>query len=188
MCSIGESCNTSVTEMDGQYYNLWSMDNDKTDANDEVVIKSVYDPSPVGYSLPASNAFTGFTTTGGNIGAAHTPLTPEQRAQLNVKGGFDKGWLFYTKPNKQGNIFWFPAWGCRSCKTGSLYRVPTGGCYWVAGPSNRNFGRFLNFDSSVVWLLDDTNRGYGIPIRSAEERDKLVKIKDLRKNGGHCLF
>ena len=33
-------------EMDGQYYNLWSTDNDKTDANDDVVIKSVYDPSP----------------------------------------------------------------------------------------------------------------------------------------------
>ena len=46
-------------EMDGQYYNLWSTDNDKTVPNDDVVIKSVYDPSPVGYSLPASNAFTG---------------------------------------------------------------------------------------------------------------------------------
>ena len=50
-------------EMDRQYYNLWSTDNDKTDANDDVVIKTVYDPSPVGYTLPATNAFTGFTDT-----------------------------------------------------------------------------------------------------------------------------
>ncbi|MGP1621892.1 MAG: hypothetical protein ACTTGX_05395, partial [Candidatus Cryptobacteroides sp.] len=39
--------------MDGKYYNLWSTDNARTDGNDDVVIKSVYDPSPVGYSLPA---------------------------------------------------------------------------------------------------------------------------------------
>ena len=177
-----EGLNTSdiKEEMDGRYYNLWSTDNDKIVPNDEVVIKSVYDPSPVGYSLPASNAFTGFTTTGGNIGAAHTPLTPEQLAQLNVKGDFDKGYYFYRQPNKQGNIFWFPAWGCRSCKTGSLYRVPTGGCYWVAGPSNRNFGRFLNFDSSVVWLLDDTNRGYGMSVRSAEEKVFKCGLKKLQ--------
>ena len=50
------------------YYNLWSADNDRIDANDDVVIKSVYDPSPVGYSLPASNAFTGFSSTGGLVG------------------------------------------------------------------------------------------------------------------------
>ena len=31
-------------EMDGVYYNLWSTDNERTDANDDVVIKSVYDP------------------------------------------------------------------------------------------------------------------------------------------------
>ena len=73
--------------MDGQYYNLWSTDNDKTEANDEVVIKSVYDPSPVGYSLPASNAFTGFTTTGQNEGAWNIPATPEQ---INAKQPFDK--------------------------------------------------------------------------------------------------
>ncbi len=77
--------------MDGQYYNLWSTDNDKTDANDDVVIKSVYDPSPVGYSLPAVNAFTGFTTTGHNIGNDSTPLTPEIKILLNVKDNWDKG-------------------------------------------------------------------------------------------------
>ena len=84
-------------EMDGQYYNLWSTDNEKTVPNDDVVIKSVYDPSPVGYSLPASNAFTGFTTTGEGIGDSYTPFTPEQ---INAKLPFDKGYYFYTKNNK----------------------------------------------------------------------------------------
>ena len=160
-------------EMDGQYYNLWSTDNDRTDANDEVVIKSVYDPSPVGYSLPASNAFTGFTTTGLSAGTNTTPATPEQ---INVKLPFDKGYYFYTKPNKQGTLFWFSASGHRRYDTGSLIYVATDGCYWVAGPYNTNYGRHLDFGSGYVYPLHGTNRSYGWSVRSAEEKEENVTI------------
>ena len=147
--------------MDGQYYNLWSTDNDKTDANDEVVIKSVYDPSPVGYSLPASNAFTGFTTTGQNTWNS---------TEFNVKFPFDKGWYFYTKPNKQGNIFWFPASGYRYYYAGSLYDETTRGYCLVAGPASTNGSRYLNFHSGYVSPLYYSHRSYGLPVRSAEEK------------------
>ena len=150
-------------EMDGQYYNLWSTDNDKTDANDDVVIKSVYDPSPVGYSLPASNAFTGFTTTGQNVGNGNIGL-------FNVKGGFNKGWYFYTKPNKQGNIFWFPASGSRFYNSSSLGNDSTVGYCWVAGPDNSSHGRYLSFGSEFVCPLYYTYRSDGFPVRSAEEK------------------
>ena len=164
-----------------KYYNLWSTDNDKTDANDDVVIKSVYDPSPVGYSLPASNAFTGFTTTGQNIGAWSEGyiLTPEDKAKLNVKGVFDKGWYFYTKPNKQGGTIFFPADGYRGDSPGSLYVVTMYGYYWVAGPGNRNFGRGLGFHSGNVYPLDYSDRSYGFPVRSAEERELKCGLKKV---------
>ena len=149
-------------EMDGKYYNLWSTDNDKTDANDEVVIKSVYDPSPVGYSLPASNAFTGFTTTGEES---------RNSSELNVKGNFDKGWYFYTKPNKQGILFRFPACGHRHYVFGSLIYVATDGCCWVAGPYDTNFVRCLGFVSSIVYPLYGSYRSWGFPVRSAEEKE-----------------
>ena len=148
-------------EMDGQYYNLWSTDNDKTDANDDKVIKSVYDPSPVGYSLPASNAFTGFTTTGQNTWNS---------SEFNVKFPFDKGYYFYTKPNKQGNIFWFSASGYRNYNTGSLSAVTTRGYCWVAEPYGSYDGRYLNFNSGYVSPLYCSYRNYGLPVRSAEER------------------
>ena len=175
-------------EMDDKYYNLWSTDNERTDANDDVVIKSVYDPSPVGYSLPAVNAFTGFTTTGGNVDNRPNSLTPEQLAQLNVKGDFDKGWHFYTKPSKQGIPFFFPASGWRYSISGSLSSVTTNGFDGVAGPYGRYGGRSLHFYSGIVGPLYGTRRSFGFAVRSAEEKDQLVKIKDLRKNGGHCLF
>ena len=132
------------------------------------MIKSVYDPSPVGYSLPASNAFTGFTTTGWNVGDENNPVTPEQ---VNAILPFDKGYYFYTKQNKQGIPFFFHAFGFRFCNTGSLDHVTTHGYYWVSGPDNRPYGRHLDFDSGYVYPLVGTNRSYGFPVRSAEERE-----------------
>ena len=148
-------------EMDGVYYNLWSTDNDKTEANDDLVIKSVYDPSPVGYSLPASNAFTGFTTTGGNT---------NKPVEWNVKGSFNKGWYFYTKPNKQGGTVFFPACGARNYGTGSLVNVTSSGWYWVAGPYDRYSGRGLYFVSGYVNPLDNYGRSCGFPVRCAAEK------------------
>ena len=168
-------------KMDGQYYNLWSTDNDKTDANDDVVIKSVYDPSPVGYSLPASNAFTGFTTTGQQVGNEPNPLTPEQLAQLNVKGYLDKGWYFYCKPNKQGETVFFPTCGYLGDGAGSLLVVSTSGFYWVAGPYSTINGRYLHFSSGNVNPLDYYRRGCGFPVRSAEEVSALQLLQHTRR-------
>ena len=161
-----------------KYYNLWSTDNDKTDANDDVVIKSVYDPSPVGYSLPASNAFTGFTTTGGNVSDWPNPLTPETKAKFNVKSDFDKGWYFYTKPNKQGETFFFLAVGRRYLESGRLLGVNISGWCWTTGPTNPGGGHLLNFASEYVYPL----HGYGTRsdsflVRSAEEKIVLVWLR-----------
>ena len=157
-------------EMDGQYYNLWSTDNDKTVPNDEVVIKSVYDPSPVGYSLPASNAFTGFTTTGGNT---------SNPAEFNVNGGFDKGWWFCGKANKSSAKVFFPVSGSRDYNTGSLHAVTTVGLYWVAIPNTiPNRGRNLGFDFQNVFPLDfNYNNSFGFAVRSAEEKVVLVWLR-----------
>ena len=148
-------------KMDGVYYNLWSTDNERTDNNDDTVIKTVYDPSPVGYSLPASNALTGFTNTGGNT---------INSSAFNVEGGFDKGWYFYRKPNKKGGTIFFPAAGYRLYSPGSLYYVTARGFYWVAGPNGGSYGRCLDFTSGYVSPLYDASRSCGFPVRPAKEK------------------
>ena len=153
--------------MDGVYVNLWSTDNDKIGNNDDVVIKSVYDPSPVGYSLPASNAFTGFTNTGQNT---------RNPAEFNINGGFDKGWHFYTKKNKKGNTVFFPVWGSRNYGTGLLGRVMSYGFCWVAGPYDTSSGRDLFFLSNYVYPLFGNTLGHGFSVRSAEEKEEIVTI------------
>ena len=180
---IGRICNTKP-EMEGKYYNLWSTDNERTDANDDKVIKSVYDPSPVGYSLPASNAFTGFTTTGGTVN--------NQSDLFNVKGEFDKGWYFYTKQNKTGQILFFHASGYRVYNSGALDVFSRNGYYWTAGQSSITSGMLLFFTSSHVLPLYNFERYLGFNVRSAEEKvfkcwlQKLQMMHRLAYTVFHC--
>ena len=139
--------------------------------NDDVVIKSVYDPSPVGYSLPASNAFTGFTTTGQNANAT---------AQWNIKGSFDKGYYFYTKPNKKGGTNFFSACSYRITSSGALYDIYLGGCYWTSGLLNTINCIYLGLTSNVVYPLHRNYRAYGFAIRSAEEKVLKCGLKKLQ--------
>ena len=168
-------------EMDGRYYNLWSTDNDKTVPNDDLVIKSVYDPSPVGYSLPASNAFTGFTMTGVRVGDWYEGyiLTPDEFAKFNVKGNFDKGWNFYCKPGKQGSSIFFLASGFRYYNTGSLDHVTADGYYWLAVPASNTDGRFLSFNSITIGPMYNTNCSFGMSVRSAEEKKLKYELDEI---------
>ena len=153
--------------MDGKYYNLWSTDNERTDANDEVVIKSVYDPSPVGYSLLASNAFTGFTTTGQNVGSPGVTGNPDY---FNVKFPFSNGWYFYTKPSRQGDTIFFPAFGYCDYRIGSLGLVARDGHYWVAVSYYGVSGSYLVFYSGYVWSMHHyASRFSGFTVRPALE-------------------
>lgn len=145
---------------DNTYANLWSADNNVYTANDENVIKTIYDPSPVGFKLPPSNAFTGFTTTGEYVSTL---------SQIN--GEWDsslKGWNFYTDSSKNKTIF-FPASGYRPYSNGGASSVGSFGCCWSAVPYYQNGGRSLYFYSSGVNPLGSHNRACGFGVRSSQE-------------------
>ena len=132
------------------YYNLWSADNTKTGYNDNSVVKTVYDPCPAGFKMPASNAFTGFTTTGKNTFA---------KSKLNVDGTSDRqtyqnnfGHNFWTNSSKTATIN-FPASGYRRDSNGSLYDIVSTGIYYSAVPYSRYLGCFLYFAWDYVYPL-----------------------------------
>ena len=149
------------------YYNLWSADNTTTGWNDNAVVKTVYDPSPVGFKMPASNAFTGFTSDGQYQGTA---------ANINANGTADSwdkfsaayGHNFYTNGSKTATIF-FPASGFRNNSDGSLIGVGSGGYYWSAVPSNADNGCNLYFYWSDVSPQSSSNRSYGFAARPVSE-------------------
>lgn len=145
---------------DNTYANLWSADNNVYTANDENVIKTIYDPSPVGFKLPPSNAFTGFTTTGEYVSTL---------SQIN--GEWDsslKGWNFYTDSSKNKTIF-FPASGYRNYSNGGASRVGSDGYCWSAVPNSQVNGRNLGFYSSYVGPLRNDYRAYGFGMRSSQD-------------------
>ncbi|VTY02898.1 Uncharacterised protein [uncultured Prevotella sp.] len=113
------------------YNNLWSADNTTDGLNDNAVVKTVYDPCPVGFKMPASNAFTGFTSNGqdqytvANINVDDTTDWPKFSAAY--------GNNFWTNSSKNATIF-FPASGFRNNLDGSLIYVGVGGRYWSAVP------------------------------------------------------
>ena len=134
--------------------------------NDLPVIKTIYDPSPVGFHLPANNAFTRFTTTG---------LESTRAEEVNVQGTKDWnnfsanfGWNFFTDGSNTSTIY-FPASGCRYYHLGSLVSVKYAGYYWSAVPGSTGFGSFLDLYSSLVRPLYSGNRSWGYAVRPVTE-------------------
>ena len=149
------------------YYNLWSADNTTTGFNDNAVVKTVYDPCPVGFKMPASNAFTGFTSNGQNQSGA---------ANINANGTADSwdkfsaayGHNFYTNGSKTATIF-FPASGFRNFSDGSLYSVGYVGYYWSAVPNYTDNGCILYFGWSSVSPQFNFSRSCGFAARPVSE-------------------
>ena len=145
------------------YYNLWSADNTTTGFNDNSVVKTVYDPCPAGFKMPASNAFTGFTTTGQDGGATNVDGTRDwQTYQSNF------GHNFWTNSSKTAAIN-FPASGYLHYSNGSLNGVGDSGCYWSAVPKYSSDGCYLFFNSSYVKTLNENYRTYGFAARPVSE-------------------
>lgn len=147
---------------DNTYANLWSADNNVYTANDENVIKTIYDPSPVGFKLPPGNVFTGFTTTGGSTSTSSEINGTWSSSSL-------KGWNFYTDSSKSKTIF-FPASGYRYRSNGMVSNVSSYGFYWSAVPSSPTKGRYLYFYSlQVIPLSTSNDRAVGFGVRSSQE-------------------
>lgn len=147
---------------DNAYANLWSVDNTVYTANDNPVVKTVYDPSPVGFKLPPGNVFTGFTTTGGSTSTSSEINGTWSSSSL-------KGWNFYTDSSKSKTIF-FPASGYRYRSNGMVSNVSSSGFYWSAVPSSPTKGRYLYFYSLQVIPLSTSNyRAVGFGVRSSQE-------------------
>ena len=139
-------------------YNLWSMGNTTTGFNDNPVVKTVYDPCPAGFKMPASNAFTGFTTNGQNGGT------------MNVSGAWDLGWNFNNKITSPDAAVYFPASGFRYTDSGSLIGVGNIGHYWSAVPYSTGDGCDLYFSSGHVFPQSNYyNRPNGFSVHPVAE-------------------
>ena len=148
------------------YYNLWSANNTTTGFNDNFVVKTVYDPCPVGFKMPASNAFTGFTTDGQNFGP------------INVTGTWNNGYNFNNKITNPDASVYFPAPGLRNYLDGSVGYVGIGGLYCSAIPGWGQYDCcYLNFSRVNVVPQTTFSRSYGFCVRPVAETPTSVRLK-----------
>ena len=144
------------------YYNQWNVNNTIITAKADGVIKTVYDPTPIGFKVPETNAFTGFSMTGTTV------IDPSK-----INGIWDagrKGWNFYTGLNQTGGQIFFPEPGYRYF-VGYLTKNGVG-YYWTAEPIGEGAANTLTFYDNRLYLLNIPNNsswqttGYAIrPIR-----------------------
>ena len=145
------------------YDNLWSADNTGVGLNDNSVVKTVYDPCPVGFKMPPTKAFSGFTSNGQNDGTMNVDGTDNlQTFQSNF------GHNLWTSSSKTATIN-FPASGYRFNDDGSLLNVGVSGCYWSALPSDTDSGFYLGVSLSGVFPLNYNNQSYGFAVRPVSE-------------------
>ena len=121
---------SGITTYDNWNANVTSIPTSDNEAfNDNVVEKTVYDPSPVGFKMPTTNAFTGFASE----------LT------ANCEGSWDSGYKFITGLTSPNPIsIYFRANGSRT-DGGWLLFVTTRGFYWASGLKTETMGCALNF-------------------------------------------
>lgn len=151
------------------FYNLWSMNNTsayaENQANSQTVVKTIYDPSPVGFSVPANDAFTGFTENGLNGGRMNVDGTDNAQTFNN-----NFGHNFWTNSSKTETIF-FPAAGFREARNGStLSYYSKFGDYWTATPNDNHNGNVMGFDVNSVHPLYRNIRAFGFAVRPAAEK------------------
>ena len=147
-----------------KYLNLWSMENTTTTYNNNPVVKTVYDPCPAGFHVPAANAFTGFTSTGDFVKTV---------AQINCTGSWYDGWYFYTDASKTTTVY-FNATGYRQDGRGNYVSgfstniSYSSGTYWLATPSlhsGKTESIYFRFGGNFAspWTKEFVGRsGYGL--------------------------
>ena len=91
--------------LSGSGHNMWSTNRATGSIDDQEVVKTVYDPSPVGYHVPPHDAFQGFTLEGKY--ASYTDfgkkLNSPMKDYRDVTSNY--GWIFYCNKMKGEGSF-----------------------------------------------------------------------------------
>ena len=168
--------------------NLWSTNRATDSTDDQEVVKTVYDPSPVGYHVPPLDAFQGFTLEGKkgtyrDFGKnLNSPMTTSDDVSSNY------GWIFYCNKMKgegsfdsSGGTLYFPlaSYITTQGAYGSIVdRHGTGAAYYTALSVRFRLGTGVECSgayATIMWnnAVDAERyifRAAGYPVRPVREK------------------
>ena len=125
----------------------------------DIAIKTIYDPCPRGFMIPSGRFATGFTSTGSYTSTAE---------EFNIIGSWNNGWTFKKNSNDIDGLY-LPAAGFRNGSSGSLSSVGSGGSWWSYAPYSQVYSRNLYFYSSYILPLNGDGRANGYAVLPAQE-------------------
>jgi hypothetical protein len=126
-------------------YNLWDVKRSTTGTGNSNSVKSIYDPSPVGFKVNPGDGYTRFSLS-------------------NVIGSFDKSYTFPLYSGDTEGLF-FPASGLRYCGSGGLSDVSNNGYYWSSASSSQARAYYLGFNAGGVDPVYYNYRAHGFSVR-----------------------
>ena len=144
------------------FVNFWNanMTESSSIADDQdIAIKTIYDPCPRGFMIPSGRFATGFTRTGNNTFAAK---------DFNIIGSWNNGWTFKKNSNDIDGLY-LPAAGSCDRSSGSLGGVGSLGHWWSYAPSSQTNSRCFDLYSSYVLPLNNSHRANGFAVLPAQE-------------------
>ena len=153
------------------YFNLWSAGNTAIGPNDDDVIKTIYDPSPAGFKMPAPNAFTGFARygSGGSYSVGITMYNVDETYEY-TKFLANGGHNFWTNSSRTSSIY-FPVFTCRHEDYGLLNADGT--WYWSNNPvqsyATERMGAMRISSNSIYVVNSGTYRSLGAAVRPISE-------------------
>ena len=139
--------------------NLWDAACISRGSSDNNVVKTVYDPSPIGFKIPNGNTFSGFSKT-------------------NTIGSFSNGWTFKRNSNDTVGVF-FPASMERLNSSGDIYNYIIRGCVWSSAIKSDSNIATLQFDSdSVKASYDYAVAGGGFSVRPVTDEPPKMPLEN----------
>jgi hypothetical protein len=142
--NIGNDWYTNTDSRTAQNDELWGSSDPTTLPSD----KTIYDPCPAGWRVPAWNGASPWSSFNTNN--------------------------FVTVETQYGRVYnneiFYPATGYRHSGSGSLYSIGISGAYWTGSISSTpKYAYFLLFYSEALIIDHNYNRAYGFCIRCVKE-------------------
>jgi hypothetical protein len=142
--------------------NLWDISNSGMGSPttvDTVIVKTIYDPNPVGFKMQPANAWTRMTMTGG-YGLVPSDINASNVATFNEDGGYK----FYTQLDGSGPTVQLQFTGTRSWTT-CLGNITLSATMSTASPRNLTSVTFTGYDQKGVYPITGTGRNLGLSVR-----------------------
>ena len=128
-----------------QLINLWSANNNKYDGSIRNNVKTIYDPSPVGFKVPDAHAFMGFSLTGAVWSNGYTFKVDNDKEIYFQAGGARYGTSGALTANGTSAIYWTSDANSQGGQLGYAYRASmSDGSLNVPITSSNGYGSYGN--------------------------------------------